>query len=497
MAIKDMIEMAVVMLRPYQRHPTRELTEDSVPALWQVVQHFKALAYQVRKSMLSAGGGEPFVRAQDAINALATPYFLPEFTWGIDSFSLEDTRASLTQFFNEGHYSLVYVMQVKLLQVGVPPTSDEVTCLLQCKQHFMQQLDDVMTSGNLTFALPSQWSGCQMFAPRELVRLPVMAMHILNEGRPDILGRHSFHILSDAGVSITWERSGNYVRFLAKDGAEDIGATVWPIEALDSQDILGRTALHIAVRQGSINSVNALSGSGADMRRPCLIGLSLLHIAACHGHANIVHHLIDKMHYHECVADCYTSTDTCQEIKTRYFLSIDELDELGRSPLWYAARASHFEVMTILVTRVDIRVAPGQRTVIVANPELPDSYGQPAASIAARDGRVDVLKYLLGLRGKSWSPVLEPSMINEYLLLSYAVQSRNRECVKMVLAQRQWRFGGPVFIRALEYADRHSDLRSQLLNHYRPDEAICTTQPVTGLTYHVPMEILEWTGRPI
>lgn len=98
--------------------------------------------------------GETFVRAQDVINALATPYFLPEFTWGIDSYALDHTRASITQFFNEGDYSLVYVLQVKLLQVGVPPTLDEVTRLLQCKQRFMQQLDDVIASGNVPFALP-------------------------------------------------------------------------------------------------------------------------------------------------------------------------------------------------------------------------------------------------------------------------------------------------------------------------------------------------------
>jgi hypothetical protein len=491
MAIKDMIEMAVVTLRPHQRHPAREQIEDHVPALQQAVQHFKALAYQVRKSMLS--GGETFVRAQDVINALATPYFLPEFTWGVDSYALDHTRTIITQFFDEGHYSLVYVLQVKLLQVGVPPTSDEVTRLLQCKQHFMHQLDDVIASGNLPFALPPAWSGCQMFAPRDLVRLPAVAMHILNEGRPDILGRHSFHILSDAGASITWERSGNCVRFLAKD----LGATTWPIEALDSHDLLGRTALHIAVRQGSISSVKALARSGADLHRTCLYGLSLLHIAACHGHANIVHHLIDKMHYHECVAECYTPTDTCQEIKTRYFPNIDPLDGLRRSPLWYAARGSHFEVMSTLVKRVSIRVTSEQRTVIRADPELPDSYGQTAASIAARDGRVNDLRYLLGLRGKSWSPLLEPLMINEHLLLAYAVQSRNRECVKLVLAQRQWRFGGPVFTRAMDYANRNfdEDLRSQLLHLYKSDEAIRTKQPLTGLTYHRPVEIpgVDWS----
>jgi hypothetical protein len=203
------------------------------------------------------------------------------------------------------------------------------------------------------------------------------------------------------------------------------------------------------------------------------------------------------MHYHECVAECYTPTDTCQEIETRYFPNIDPLDGLRRSPLWYAARGSHFEVMSILVKRVSIRVTSEQRTVIRADPELPDSYGQTAASIAARDGRVNDLRYLLGLRGKSWSPLLEPLMINEHLLLAYAVQSRNRECVKLVLAQRQWRFGGPVFTRAMDYANRNfdEDLRSQLLHLYKSDEAIRTKQPLTGLTYHRPVEIpgVDWS----
>lgn len=70
-------------------------------------------------------------------------------------------------------------------------------------------------------------------------------------------------------------------------------------------------------------------------------------------------------------------------------------------------------------------------------------------------------------------------MINEHLLLAYAVQSKNRACINLVLAQRQWRFGGPIFARALEYADQNCDesLRSQLIHLYKFDEVFRTMNP--------------------
>lgn len=261
------------------------------------------------------------------------------------------------------------MLQVNLLQVGVLPTRGEVERLLRCKQHYTQELSGLMARGNLPFTFPHSWSGCQMFAPQELVRLPAVAMHILNDRRSDILGRFSFHILSDAGVSITWKRfdqasSGSSLRFIARD----IGAMMWPREALNNHDILGRTALHTAARQGSVNSVKELSRSGADLRRLCLNGLSLLHIAACHGHTVIVHQLIDKMRYHMCTAECYTPTsEECQENKTRCLPRLDELDDLLRTPFWYAARGSHFGVMSVLAERREIRVTAAQHVSIEAD----------------------------------------------------------------------------------------------------------------------------------
>ena len=82
-------------------------------------------------------------------------------------------------------------------------------------------------------------------------------------------------------------------------------------------------------------------------------------------------------------------------------------------------------------------------------------------------------------------------MPNEHLLLAYAVQSRNRKCIKSVLAHRQWRFGGRVFNRAMAYAYQNNDqsLRDELLNLYRFDEAVRTANPVTGLTRHMLLDI--------
>ena len=71
MAIKDMIEIAVVMLQPPQRHPAQEHTEERVSILQQAVHEFETLAYKVRNSTVN--GDETFMRARNAANALATP----------------------------------------------------------------------------------------------------------------------------------------------------------------------------------------------------------------------------------------------------------------------------------------------------------------------------------------------------------------------------------------------------------------------------------------
>ena len=79
--------MAVAMLRPHRRDAARERTEDCIPMLEQAVSDFKTLAYEVRTSMLALSGSETFARAQNALNALPTPYFYSEFTWGVDQAS--------------------------------------------------------------------------------------------------------------------------------------------------------------------------------------------------------------------------------------------------------------------------------------------------------------------------------------------------------------------------------------------------------------------------
>lgn len=486
MAIKDMIDMAVAMLRPHRRDAARERTEDCMPMLEQAVAEFKALAYEVRTSMLALSGGVLFAHAQDALNALATPYFRPEYTWGVDQTYLEATRANIASFYNISHFGLVYVLQTKLLQAGVLPTRDEIARLLLCKQHFMQELDELIARGHLPFSFPPHWRQCQMFARRELVRVPAVANHILNDRRPDFLGRFSFHILSDAGASITWESSsqggpGKSVYFLSND----LGPSVaWPTQATNSVDILGRTALHIAVLQGIISSVMTLSRIGANMHRLCLNGLSLLHIAACHGHTTVVSHLVDKMRYHECKGQCH-------ELEMRYSHQLDELDGLLRTPFWYAARGSHFKVMALLTKGIRLEVPSKQFVIARVNTEHADSRGHSALATAARDGRVDVLTFLLSLRSKTWNPLLEHLMPNEHLLLAYAVQSRNRGCIKLVLAQRQWRFGGRVFDRAMAYANQNHDqpLRDELLNLYKFDETVRTANPVTGLTHQMFLDI--------
>jgi hypothetical protein len=396
MAVRDMIDMAVSMLRPTRRDADRERDEDCIPMLEQAVTDFKALAYEVRASMLVLSGGPTFARAQDALNALATPYFRPEFTWGVDEIFLEASRANITSFYDTGHSGLVYVLQTKLLQAGASPTRDEITRLIMCKQRFMQQLDEMSAFGRLPFSFPLHGRQCQMFAPRELVRIPAVANHILSDRRPDFLGRLSFHVLSDAGANITWESpsQGGPSKSVYSISDNPFTSVEWPIQAMNNTDIFGRTVLHIAVRQDSINSVMTLSRVGANLHQLCLKGISLLHIAACHGHTTMVCYLIEKMNYHECIKQCHEAGEQCREREFRHLHLLDRVDDLWRTSFLDAARGSHFEVMKPLIGGVDLDVPPKDcftarvNTEVAASPaprlavkgKLPSCWSAPATS---------------------------------------------------------------------------------------------------------------------
>lgn len=455
--------MAVVMLQPHQRDAAREHLEENIPVLEQAIEELKSLARKAKTRMLAISGAPVFVRAQDALNSLASPYFCSELTWGMDPASLTEARADIHWFQKQGHASIAYVLWIKLLQQGVTLTHDEIEKLLLCRQQFTQDMESGFYQTQSSCLVPATWKGCQMFMPKELCRIRTVAKQLLRDKRPDLLGRMSFHILADAGASIKWEVSHSAdscpsIHF----ETDDLSSIDWPIQAVDSADILGRTALHIAVRQGSMWSMLKLIGKGvhSDIHRLCLSNLSILHIAACHGHRNIVNHLIDMK--------------VSRPSDYQYMHELDQLDSQKRTPFWYAARSSHIDVMNCLIEASD----QNRFVFEIVDTEHEDVNGHSALAIAARDGRTKVLAHLFHLRKRICHLMIADILPHEHLLLAYAVQSRSRDCIKLVHEHRAWGSGGSVYQKAQGYALAHRDtaLFTELHN-------VCTLdlQPAPGL----------------
>lgn len=442
MVIAELIAIAIDIVRPPQRNSAREDREDDLPELRHNIGLFKDLSRVARARMLHLGISTTLCRAQEALLYLRRPFFQSQLSWGSEEPSLDEMRANVLDFHNKGHYGLAYILQIKMLQAGVDMMQQEEEDLLACRRHFTDDLRLLYSQANLP--APTHLRECLVFMPRILIRLPTFAKEILRDDRPDWLGRQSFQALSDAGLSIKWTsahvtQSWRDVHFECDDLS--LVSKTWFLQAINSADTLGRTALHVAVRHGLICSAMTLVAAGADMHVTCLNGLNLLHIAACQGNTEMIRHLIDN---------------------DAYRFELDRMDRAYRTPFWYAARGSHMNALNALTAR-PLR---GQ-----VNVEHEDLCGHSALAIAARDGRSDVLDRLFRLRNRVLNAEVLAPPPNEYLVFVYAVLSRNARCIELVREHRTWRYGDDIWRKAMEFANLHRDdtLRAELQSLYRTD----------------------------
>lgn len=465
MAIGELIAIAIDTIRPPQRNSAREDQEDDIPELRYTIDLFKNLSRAARARMLRLGTSTTLCQAQEALLQLGRPFFQDKLSWGSDEPSLDEMRANVLDFHNKGHFGLAYILQIKLLQAGVNMSQQEEEDLLACRRHFTDNLRLLYSQADLP-ALP-HLRGCLVFMPRILIRIPTFAREILRDDRPDWLGRQSFQALSDAGLSIKWT-STHATQFWREVHFEcdelSLVSKTWFLQAINSADTLGRTALHLAVRHGIVCSAMTLVAVGADMHMTCLNGLNLLHIAACQGNTKMIRHLIDNDAYH---------------------FELDRMDRAYRTPFWYAARGSHMDALNALTAK-PLR---GQ-----VNVEHEDLCGHSALAIAARDGRSDVLDRLFRLRNRVLNADVLAPPPNEYLVFVYAVQSRNARCIELVREHRTWRYGDDIWRKAMEYANLQKDdtVRAELQSLYRSDsmhdlsrtlqEPCSETYPLTDLS---------------
>lgn len=254
----------------------------------------------------------------------------------------------------------------------------------------------------------SKFSNRQMSVPKDLVRIPAFEDAIKLDGRPDYLGRTVTQIRLDAGL-----------------------ASKWSTDDVHYRDILGRTVLHQAVHRQCDSVVNKLPTLHEHLTQRCMNGLSLLHIAACQGHIEVVKQLI----------------------LLRPEL-VNATDAAGRTAFWHAARASQFGVMNVMSLRRDVSV----------DTDYMDKCGFSPARSAVRDGRFEVLNCLIKIESKRTdarnSLKAERSIDHEPLLLFASAVGRT-ECVDLLLRRdvRTWKVGSPEHRDLLEKAKRRGDTK--------------------------------------
>lgn len=402
MAIEELIYLAAALLKPYRRDRILESTTDAIPVLTNAVNRLKAAARAVNSRIIEAGPGLYLAQAQ---NALTAHYFQSKHTWGNDDASTNACKAAIVQFRELGYGGFAYILQIGLVQQGIPLSLQETEDMCYDRALLFSAVEAYAQSGQVP-AL-SQYMACQLFTPRSLIHVPTIATSIVADGRPDLLGRSVFQVIYDANAR-----------------------TSQPLEGLISgtlnwSDDLGRTILHQALQKCDIPMIKRLIMAGANLSRLCLNGLSSVHIAACQGQIELATLLLTQTNW-----------------------PIDIPDQYLRTPFWYAARASQFEMMSYLAERPDIDI------------DSKDIHGLSPLAIAARDGRTRVIKHILKLRFDLWElgvPGALKEHRHDHRPLSLASKNGHHHCVDLILAHRTWNYGGHEWERTRDLATQQKD----------------------------------------
>lgn len=138
------------------------------------------------------------------------------------------------------------------------------------------------------------------------------------------------------------------VKYLVDNGAD--------VKAQDT--LLSRSTIHFAAENGNLDCIKFLTEKGADLQDKDSFGATALHYAAKRNHLDVVKYLVDKkmdytakdrrgwsaMHY----AASGGSIDVVKYLLAKG-LNINELNENGRTPLFFARK--HRELRSFMISK--------------------------------------------------------------------------------------------------------------------------------------------------
>ena len=372
--------------------------------------------------------------------------------------SLQDDR--IDRYEELGHYGIACVVQMHRMIAHPRLASAESSRLIRCRRLFLDEWVSFFNpfksdDPSLSYLLKLRAldiTKTQLFVPKGLCQLSSVLEDILRDGRKDYLGRSTHAITHDAGFRRLWPDAALAEEDVMSRSAAHM-ACCTNDSALLEQVILSGTwekhrqrnywpalpPLHYAAMRGFTDAFKMVQQkTSLDFLRIDLSEKALytwrtcLHWAASCGHRDTVEFICQVM-----TTENATSTKDqwgrsalhlaalyghynvvrilCQHME---LAAIDTLDECDRSALWYAAERNHVAVLSILERFSDLNQK--------------DEYGDTPLAVACEKGHIDILQYLL----KYCSSNIDLNAANkdDKTPLDLAIKGGHVACIELLMA---------------------------------------------------------------
>lgn len=353
MALQELKALASQMARPFNDDHDKSATS-GLPEVKQCLEDYRLFSETIQAEFSRTSTGSSVILR--AYHALYVDYAHPSLNWTVNDHWLERQREIIDDFKEKGHISFAHMLQIKRLLNHASLVDVEGQYVLHERDQFLEEFRHILSNENLSAHIPAAFRKCPSFIPRALLDIPSIRNSIQQLGEGDCLGRSPCHIIADAGYLVDW-----------------------PWEHANQVDVLGRSGLYFACRDGELKLVKNFLRFGAKLNQKTVTGLTPLHVAAIAGHVEILgllcNQFFEELH-------CAGNAEGGRSLSN----VLNERDCIGRSPLFWAASGGHNRIVEYL----SMRMSAAKRT--------KDNFGSTPMSLAVRNGHFAVVKLLLDSR---------------------------------------------------------------------------------------------------
>jgi ankyrin repeat protein len=292
---------------------------------------------------------------------------------------------AISTYETRSHRPFAYILQLSGLRKGMRLNSEEVEALCQNRKAFLGGWSEVFHRHRLhetkayhrLEGLGLDIRCNQFLTPRDALRIPSILEDVRNDGRRDIFDRSIAHMEHDAGFRKLWPedaldqedwigRNSLHLACLRKDSVLLEQSMAKGQQTLVARDSLLRP-LDVAAMHGYLEPLRALEEYDEDMFQNAVSehsgymykwGLTIMHLAAAAGQVNIVKYLLNHLPSPGLVhtededrsIPCHYAAEAGHMEMLNLLLAEDysirhALDREGNSLSWYAAKGDHTKIL--------------------------------------------------------------------------------------------------------------------------------------------------------